>query len=90
MTLRSLWRHWRPAPGHVVSNVVAEKQPLLNSEWVVLGVSGLPAGVKGGRSPAQRTLDAGWQPLRWPSWPMRHVDVIGRDEQERFVCMTGS
>jgi len=28
--------------------------------WVV-------AGVKGGRSPAKRTLDAGHQPVRYPS-----------------------
>ncbi len=40
------------------------------------GVFWLASGVKGGRSPAQRTLDAGWQPLRWLSWPMRHTGAL--------------
>ncbi|MFZ5654935.1 MAG: glutaredoxin domain-containing protein, partial [Pseudomonadota bacterium] len=40
-------------------------QPLLNSEWVDSVVFWLAAGVKGGRSPAQRTLDAGCQSVRW-------------------------
>ncbi len=35
------------------------KKPLLNSVWVDPTVFWLSAGVKGGRSPAQRTLDAG-------------------------------
>jgi len=50
-------------------------EPLLNSEWVDSAVFRLGPGVKGGRSPAQRTLDAGPQPLRWPLWPMRHADA---------------
>jgi hypothetical protein len=37
-------------------------QESLNFEWVVLAMSGRAAGVKGGRSPAQRTLDAGSLP----------------------------
>jgi len=37
----------------------------LNSEWVDSVVFWLAAGVKGGRSPAQRTLDAGCRPVRW-------------------------
>jgi hypothetical protein len=50
--------------------------PLLNFQWVNVEVFGLAAGVKGGRSPAQRTLDAGCQPSRSPSWPMRHADAL--------------
>jgi len=49
--------------------------PLLNFEWVDSVVFELAAGVKGGRSPAKRTLDAGCQPVRWLSWPMRHADA---------------
>jgi hypothetical protein len=52
-----------------------KKGPLLNFEWVDSVVFELAAGVKGGRSPAQRTLDAGCQPVRWLSWPMRHADA---------------
>ncbi len=47
--------------------------PLLNSVWVDSVVFWLADGVKGGRSPAKRTLDAGCRPVRWPSWPMRHA-----------------
>ena len=49
--------------------------PLLNFEWVDSVVFELAAGVKGGRSPAKRTLDAGCQPVRWLLWPMRHADA---------------
>ncbi len=42
--------------------VLSKKVPLLNFKWVQSVVSWLAAGVKGGRSPAQRTLDAGCQP----------------------------
>lgn len=48
-------------------------EPLLNSVWVDSVVFWLADGVKGGRSPAKRTLDAGCRPVRWPSWPMRHA-----------------
>ncbi len=51
------------------------KGPLLNFEWVETAVFWLSPGVKGGRSPAKRTLDAEWQPVRWPSWPVRHADA---------------
>ncbi|MGA1764769.1 MAG: hypothetical protein ACO4A3_08835, partial [Ilumatobacteraceae bacterium] len=49
--------------------------PLLNFEWVVCPVFELEAGVKGGRSLAQRTLDAGFQRVRWPLWPMGQDDA---------------
>ena len=39
-------------------------EPLLNFEWAESRVFWLLAGVKGRRSPAQRTLDAGQQPVR--------------------------
>jgi oligoendopeptidase F len=41
-----------------------------------VGASWPRAGVKGGRSPAKRTLDAGRRPIRWPLWPMRHPDAL--------------
>ena len=41
-----------------------ESVPLLNLERVERVVVWMAAGGKGGRSPAQRTLDAGWQPVR--------------------------
>jgi len=50
----------------IIINVVLKTEaplsikPLLNSVWV-------GAGVKGGQSPAVRTLDAGPQPLRYRS-----------------------
>ncbi len=40
--------------------------PLLNFEWVTVHEDGSPRpGVKGGRSPAQRTLDAWNRAIRW-------------------------
>jgi len=45
------------------------KEPLLNSMWV-------GAGVKGGQSPAERTLDAGPQPLR--EWSGRCATLTHR------------
>lgn len=48
----------------------------LKSEWVDPMVFWLACGVKGGRRPAKRTLDDGWQPVRWTSWPMRHADAL--------------
>ena len=40
--------------------------PLLNFEWVTVHDDGSPRpGVKGGRSPAQRTLDAWPRVIRW-------------------------
>ena len=40
--------------------------PLLNFEWVTVHNEGSPRlGVKGGRSPAQRTLDAWNRAIRW-------------------------
>jgi hypothetical protein len=40
--------------------------PLLNFEWVTVHDDGSPRpGVKGGRSPAQRTLDAWNWAIRW-------------------------
>ncbi|MFN7484630.1 MAG: hypothetical protein ACK5T3_18625 [Betaproteobacteria bacterium] len=62
----------RGPDGDIVSWI---DEPLLNFEWVDLVVFELAAGVKGGRSPAKRTLDAGCQPVRWLSWPMRHADA---------------
>lgn len=44
--------------------VLSKKLPLLNFEWGDERSFRLVAGVKGGRSPAQRTLDAGRQPVR--------------------------
>lgn len=42
------------------------KEPLLNFEWVTVHEDGSPRpGVKGGRSPAQRTLDAWNRAIRW-------------------------
>lgn len=42
------------------------KVPLLNFEWVTVHEDGSPRpGVKGGRSPAQRTLDAWNRAIRW-------------------------
>jgi hypothetical protein len=63
--------------------------PLFNFEWVVLAMSGRAAGVKGGRSPAQRTLDAGCLPGTLADMADAACCRIGPDEQERFVCMTG-
>lgn len=48
-------------------------KPLLNFEWVDERQFRRVAGVKGGRSPAQRTLDASHLLVRWPLWPMRHA-----------------
>jgi hypothetical protein len=62
----------RGPDGDIVSWI---DEPLLNFEWVDSVVFELAAGVKGGRSPAKRTLDAGCQPVRWLSWPMRHADA---------------
>ena len=45
----------RGPDGDIVSWI---DEPLLNFEWVDLVVFELAAGVKGGRSPAKRTLDA--------------------------------
>jgi D-Tyr-tRNAtyr deacylase len=43
-----------------------KKGPLLNFEWVTVHEDGSPRpGVKGGRSPAQRTLDAWNRAIRW-------------------------
>ena len=39
--------------------------PLLNFEWVMRGLGCRALGVKGGRSPAQRTLDAKSPAVRW-------------------------
>jgi hypothetical protein len=62
----------RGPDGDIVSWI---DEPPLNFEWVDSVVFELAAGVKGGRSPAKRTLDAGCQPVRWLSWPMRHADA---------------
>jgi aspartyl protease family protein len=66
----------RPWVGSTTRCSIPSCMPLLNSEWVNMEVFELAAGVKGGRSPAQRTLDAGCQLVRWPSWPMRHADAL--------------
>jgi type IV secretion system protein VirB4 len=75
-------RHWVQAQAEnplarfiPFSSLVSPHEPLLNFEWVDSVVFELAGGVKGGRSPAQRTLDAGCQPVRWLSWPMRHADA---------------
>lgn len=64
-----------PTPVDGLARFVSYFKPLLNFEWVDSVVFELAAGVKGGRSPAKRTLDAGCQPVRWLSWPMRHADA---------------
>lgn len=53
----------KPLPVGVLE---AKKEPLLNFEWVLVLDGGSPRpGVKGGRSPAKRTLDAGNRTIRW-------------------------
>ena len=66
------------APMTVVPAIEArrapEDVPLLNLERVERVVVWMAAGGKGGRSPAQRTLDAGWQPVRRRG-RVRHADA---------------
>ncbi len=55
-------------PPPIPMDQVFRQLPLLNFEWVMMhDDAGSPRpGVKGGRSPAQRTLDAWPRAIRWP------------------------